>query len=133
MSAEVEYYSIRGRQDKFEKSATVKPGNLETSEFFGPKARLVISCNIDGSSSMVTVLGNEEQYRKIRAKLLRDEKDREGVDLVLQGRVSVVRPQELSLTFVEEEPIKRIDIHFSSDEDRISEELPQELRPLALV
>lgn len=133
MSAEIEYYSIRGRLDKFERSSTIKPGSLETSEFFGPKARLVISCNIDGSSSIVTVLGNEEQYRKIRAKLLRDEKDKEGVELVLQGRVSVVRPQELSLTLVEEEPIKRIDIHFSSGEDRVSDELPQERRPLALV
>lgn len=137
MSAEVEYYLLKRGGEKLLNSSIVKPGNLETSQFFGTRTKLVISCDIYSSSSTVMVLGKGRERKKIEATVWENEEDMDGREVKLrEGRLTIKKPQELSLLLAErprKKPAKQIIIGFSSSEDNIEEEVPQESRPLVLV
>lgn len=139
MSAEIEHFDLRENNDVLVGTTRVFPGSYESIDFFNPAAKLLVFGGVNNAVAILIDLRGLGADERLEAIIYEDERDNEGSEVSLEGgRISIQRPQELSIFLLREEDEediteKELSVYWSGDDEDAEMEFPKESRPLVLV
>lgn len=140
MSAEIEYFrpSSIGHPIVCDWQS-ITAGTAELVKFLEPSFKLLVYCGIDNLTSTIELLaGSRHILEHLNARIISGDGDKRGKPAKFEdGKISIRGSQEIVLAVYRGTRRKKLHktmlIYLSPDEDPNYEELPQEVRPLALV